>query len=58
MEQCQESLCIATLNSTSKNTLPSLLCSLTKLEIRAEQGLPGSERGRGESVSEGSRGEK
>jgi hypothetical protein len=32
--------------------------SSTKLEIRAEQFLPGSEEGRGDMVGEGSRGEK
>jgi hypothetical protein len=32
--------------------------SSTKLEIRAEQVLPGSEEGRGARMGEGSRGEK
>jgi hypothetical protein len=45
--------CIAILNSTSKNTLSSLLCLLfssTKLVIEAEQDLPGTEGERGERV--------
>jgi hypothetical protein len=52
---------IAVLNSTTKNALSSLLCyvfSSTKLVIRAEQDLPGTERGKGERVREWGRGEK
>jgi hypothetical protein len=35
-----------------------LIFSSTKLEIRAEQVLPGSERGGGETVGKGSKREK